>query len=161
MFPLVSFFYNSVNENVFIWFQCSLNVFYFLLYIYYAFYITVQFEDMLNDLMAQAETLVLFANGSDGLLTCALRPSNVFGPGETQFFSFLVERAKSGWAKVRVLYHHFTFVFLCYRLYDLCEIYQMTESLDAAKETIPDWLWTQIPKSSINRNLHTNQGEKQ
>ncbi|KAJ8642592.1 hypothetical protein MRB53_004340 [Persea americana] len=59
-----------------------------------------RFEDMLNDFKVQAEKLVLFANGRDGLLTCALRPSNVFGPGETQFLSFLVGEAKSGRAKL-------------------------------------------------------------
>lgn len=76
----------------------------------------VQFEDMLNDFKVQAEKLVLFANGRDGLLTCALRPSNVFGPGETQFLSFLVGEAKSGRAKVWVLCNHFTFVFDSYTI---------------------------------------------
>ncbi|KAA8527274.1 hypothetical protein F0562_034629 [Nyssa sinensis] len=56
-------------------------------------------EDMVSDLMAQAEALVLFASDVDGLLTCALRPSNVFGPGETNFVPLLVNKAKSGWAK--------------------------------------------------------------
>lgn len=55
---------------------------------------------MLIDLKAQAEALILFANDSDGLLTCALRPSNVFGPGDTQLVPFLINYAKSGWAKV-------------------------------------------------------------
>ncbi|KAB1213068.1 3beta-hydroxysteroid-dehydrogenase/decarboxylase isoform 3 [Morella rubra] len=58
-----------------------------------------KFEDMMSDLKAQAEALVLFANNIDGLLTCALRPSNVFGPGETQLVPLLVNLAKSGWAK--------------------------------------------------------------
>ncbi|KAA8531429.1 hypothetical protein F0562_006218 [Nyssa sinensis] len=58
-----------------------------------------KFEDMLSNLMAQAEALVLFANDIDGLLTCALRPSNVFGPGESQLVPLLVNKAKSGWVK--------------------------------------------------------------
>ncbi|EEF32885.1 hydroxysteroid dehydrogenase, putative [Ricinus communis] len=58
-----------------------------------------RFEDMLNDLKAHAEALVLFANNIDGLLTCALRPSNVFGPGDTQLLPFLISLAKSGCAK--------------------------------------------------------------
>lgn len=55
---------------------------------------------MVSDLKAQAEALVLFANDVDGLLTCALRPSNVFGPGDTEIIPFVVNQAKSGWAKV-------------------------------------------------------------
>ncbi|XP_021906933.1 3beta-hydroxysteroid-dehydrogenase/decarboxylase isoform X2 [Carica papaya] len=58
-----------------------------------------KFQDLLTDLKAQAEALVLFANDIDGLLTCALRPSNVFGPGDTEIVPFLVNFAKSGWAK--------------------------------------------------------------
>lgn len=54
----------------------------------------------MSDLKAQAEALVLFANNIDGLLTCALRPSNVFGPGDTQLLPLLVNFVKSGWAKV-------------------------------------------------------------
>ncbi|KAF8393752.1 hypothetical protein HHK36_019950 [Tetracentron sinense] len=58
-----------------------------------------RYEDMLSDLKAQAEALVLFANTSNGLLTCALRPSNAFGPGDPHLVPFLVTKAKSGWAK--------------------------------------------------------------
>ncbi|KAK4566607.1 hypothetical protein RGQ29_002751 [Quercus rubra] len=58
-----------------------------------------KYMDITSDFRAQAEALVLFANDIDGLLTCALRPSNVFGPGDTQLVSFLVNLAKSGWAK--------------------------------------------------------------
>ncbi|XP_011007411.1 PREDICTED: 3beta-hydroxysteroid-dehydrogenase/decarboxylase isoform 3-like isoform X1 [Populus euphratica] len=58
-----------------------------------------KFADMLSDLKAQAEALVLYANNIGGLLTCALRPSNVFGPGDTQLVPFLVNLARSGWAK--------------------------------------------------------------
>ncbi|KAJ4838470.1 3beta-hydroxysteroid-dehydrogenase/decarboxylase isoform 3 [Turnera subulata] len=58
-----------------------------------------KFHDMMSDLKAQAEALILYTNNIDGLLTCALRPSNVFGPGETQLVPFLVNLAKSGWAK--------------------------------------------------------------
>lgn len=58
-----------------------------------------KFEDALSDLKAHAEALILFANNIDGLLTCALRPSNVFGPGDTQLVPFLIKLAKSGCAK--------------------------------------------------------------
>lgn len=60
----------------------------------------IQFDDMLSDLKAQAESLILLSNDIDGLLTCVLRPSNVFGPGDTHLMPFLVNLAKSGWGKV-------------------------------------------------------------
>ncbi|KAK6930524.1 3-beta hydroxysteroid dehydrogenase/isomerase [Dillenia turbinata] len=58
-----------------------------------------KFQDMLSDLKAQAEALILFANDNDGLMTCSLRPSNIFGPGDRNFISFLVQQAESGWSK--------------------------------------------------------------
>lgn len=58
-----------------------------------------KYADMLSDLRAQAEALVLFANDIDGLLTCALRPSNIFGPGDAQFVPAVVNLAQSGWMK--------------------------------------------------------------
>lgn len=55
---------------------------------------------MLTDLKAQAEAMVLFANDIDGLLTCVIRCSNVFGPGDKYFVPLLVHMAKTGWTKV-------------------------------------------------------------
>ena len=54
----------------------------------------------MSDLKAQAEALILFANNIDGLLTCAIRPCNVFGPGDTNLVPFFVNLARSGWTKV-------------------------------------------------------------
>ena len=66
---------------------------------------------MLIELKFQAEGLIRLANNIDGLLTCVLRPSNVFGPGDTQFVPLLVNLAKSGLAKVCELsQHHLIFV---------------------------------------------------
>ncbi|KAL6997263.1 3beta-hydroxysteroid-dehydrogenase/decarboxylase isoform 3 [Sarracenia purpurea var. burkii] len=59
-----------------------------------------KFDNMLGDLKVQVEALALFANDVDGLLTCAIRPSNVFGPGDAEIIPFLANQAKSGWAKV-------------------------------------------------------------
>ncbi|KAK6914533.1 3-beta hydroxysteroid dehydrogenase/isomerase, partial [Dillenia turbinata] len=56
-------------------------------------------KDMLSDLKAQAEALVLFANDNDGLMTCSLRPSYIFGPGDRNFVPFLLQQAESGWSK--------------------------------------------------------------
>lgn len=66
----------------------------------------IQFENICTDLRAQAEALVLFANDIDGLLTCALRPSNVFGPGEKLLVPSVIDIAKSRWAKV---FHYTSF----------------------------------------------------
>ncbi len=45
---------------------------------------------------ALAEQAVLAANGRSGLLTCALRPHLIWGPGDTQLVPRLLERARSG-----------------------------------------------------------------
>ncbi|PON31205.1 Hopanoid-associated sugar epimerase, partial [Parasponia andersonii] len=58
-----------------------------------------KFGHILSDLKAQAEALILFANNTDGLLTCALRPCNVFGPGDTNLVPFFVSLARSGLTK--------------------------------------------------------------
>ncbi|KAK9062649.1 hypothetical protein SSX86_019837 [Deinandra increscens subsp. villosa] len=58
-----------------------------------------KFKDLYSELKAQAEAYVLLANDIDGLLTCAIRPSNVFGPGDPVLLPSLIEVAKSGWAK--------------------------------------------------------------
>nr|XP_043635102.1 3beta-hydroxysteroid-dehydrogenase/decarboxylase-like [Erigeron canadensis] len=58
-----------------------------------------KFKDFYSELKAQAEAYILLANDIDGLLTCVLRPSNVFGPGDKVLLPNLIEVAKSGWAK--------------------------------------------------------------
>lgn len=45
---------------------------------------------------AEAERRVLAANGKNGLLTCALRPHLVYGPGDPHLLPRLVKRAKAG-----------------------------------------------------------------
>ncbi|KAJ7980676.1 Reticulon-like protein [Quillaja saponaria] len=57
------------------------------------------FENILSDFKAQAQALVLFTNDIDGLLICALRPSNIFGPGDSELVPLLVKLAKSGLGK--------------------------------------------------------------
>lgn len=60
----------------------------------------MQYKYMWAELKAQAEAIILFANDINSLLTCSLRPSTVFGPGETEFMPFLIKQAESGWTKV-------------------------------------------------------------
>ncbi|XP_042416774.1 3beta-hydroxysteroid-dehydrogenase/decarboxylase-like isoform X2 [Zingiber officinale] len=57
------------------------------------------YEDAINELRMQVEVLVLSANGMDDLLTCALRPSIIFGPEDPYFVHFIVKEARSGIAK--------------------------------------------------------------
>ncbi|KAH6912556.1 C-3 sterol dehydrogenase [Coprinopsis sp. MPI-PUGE-AT-0042] len=45
--------------------------------------------DAYNDSKAKAETLVLESNGKGGLLTVALRPAGIFGPGDRQMMTGL------------------------------------------------------------------------
>ena len=45
---------------------------------------------------AEAERRVLAANGKDGLLTCALRPHLVYGPGDPHFLPRVLQRARAG-----------------------------------------------------------------
>ncbi|KAK8498068.1 hypothetical protein V6N12_055282 [Hibiscus sabdariffa] len=58
-----------------------------------------KFPDVLIDLNLQAEGLIRLANNIDGLVTCVLRPSIAFGPGDTWFVPLLVDLAKSGLSK--------------------------------------------------------------
>ncbi|XP_071690754.1 3beta-hydroxysteroid-dehydrogenase/decarboxylase-like [Rutidosis leptorrhynchoides] len=58
-----------------------------------------EFKNVYTELKAQAEALVLLASDIDGLLTCAVRPSNIFGPGDKHILPSLVDVAKSSWAK--------------------------------------------------------------
>ena len=51
---------------------------------------------------AQAEEEVLAANGKGGVLTCAIRPHVIFGPGDTRFLPAILGRAKSGKLKAYV-----------------------------------------------------------
>lgn len=58
--------------------------------------------DAYNDTKARAEELVLAANGKDGLLTCALRPSGIFGPGDRQAISGFHSVIKNGQTKFQI-----------------------------------------------------------
>ncbi|KAG6389539.1 hypothetical protein SASPL_151010 [Salvia splendens] len=45
---------------------------------------------------AEGESLVINSNGSNGLLTCSIRPSSIFGPGDRLFVPSLVSAVRSG-----------------------------------------------------------------
>lgn len=44
--------------------------------------------------------MVMKANGINGLLTCCIRPSSIFGPGDRLLVPSLVAAAKAGKSKV-------------------------------------------------------------
>lgn len=48
--------------------------------------------------------MVIKSNGINGLLTCCIRPSSIFGPGDKLLVPSLVEAAKAGKSKVKVVY---------------------------------------------------------
>ncbi|XP_057781533.1 3beta-hydroxysteroid-dehydrogenase/decarboxylase [Salvia miltiorrhiza] len=95
-----------------------------------------QFWDMVADLRTQAEALILAANGTDDLLTCALRPCNVFGPGDPQLIPLLVNMAKSNWDKFIIgsgnNLSDFTYVDNVAHAHICAE-----ESLSAQRDTVP------------------------
>ena len=43
------------------------------------------------------------ANGREGLLTCCIRPSSIFGPGDKLLVPSLVAAARAGKSKVRIV----------------------------------------------------------
>ncbi|EEF46165.1 3beta-hydroxysteroid-dehydrogenase/decarboxylase [Ricinus communis] len=47
----------------------------------------------------EGETAILKANGTKGLLTCSVRPSSIFGPGDRLFIPSLVAAARAGKSK--------------------------------------------------------------
>ncbi|KAF3341036.1 3beta-hydroxysteroid-dehydrogenase/decarboxylase isoform 3 [Carex littledalei] len=59
-----------------------------------------KFDDALSELRAQVEMRVLSANGKNGLHTCALRPSFMFGPGDESLVPFIVSFARSFFSKI-------------------------------------------------------------
>ena len=59
-----------------------------------------QHNDTYSETKAQGEALVLAANGKSGLVTCAIRPSSIFGPGDRLLVPSLVSAARSGKMKV-------------------------------------------------------------
>ncbi|GAA5930011.1 uncharacterized protein JCM15063_004690 [Sporobolomyces koalae] len=58
--------------------------------------------DPYNVTKAKAERIVLDANGRNGLLTVALRPAGIFGPGDRQALPGVMEVLKSGKTKFQV-----------------------------------------------------------
>ncbi|KAJ3673193.1 hypothetical protein LUZ60_006567 [Juncus effusus] len=73
-----------------------------------------KFNDSYSETKAEGEKLVIKANGKEGLLTCCIRPSSIFGPGDKLLVPSLVAAAKAGKSKYIIgdgnNYYDFTYV---------------------------------------------------
>lgn len=72
------------------------------LYLFWHDVFLLQFNDSYSETKADAEKLVMRANGREGLLTCCIRPSSIFGPGDKLLVPSLVAAARAGKSKVSV-----------------------------------------------------------
>ncbi|XP_066390562.1 3beta-hydroxysteroid-dehydrogenase/decarboxylase-like isoform X1 [Miscanthus floridulus] len=54
-----------------------------------------KFGNAVSELRAQVEVMVLGVDGVDGMRTCVLRPSNLFGPGDSSLVRFVAGYARS------------------------------------------------------------------
>jgi 3beta-hydroxy-delta5-steroid dehydrogenase/steroid delta-isomerase len=67
---------------------------------------TERFNDLYTETKVAAEKFVLGANGVDGLLTCSIRPSGIWGRGDQTMFRKLFESVLAGHVKVLVGSEH-------------------------------------------------------
>ncbi|KAF5186541.1 3beta-hydroxysteroid-dehydrogenase/decarboxylase isoform [Thalictrum thalictroides] len=56
-------------------------------------------NDSYSATKAEGEALVLKSNGTNGLLTCCIRPSSIFGPGDRLLVPSLITAARAGKSK--------------------------------------------------------------
>ncbi|CAH1443256.1 unnamed protein product [Lactuca virosa] len=59
-------------------------------------------NDSYSSTKAEGEALVIKANGMNGLLTCCIRPSSIFGPGDKLLVPTLVAAARAGKSKFMI-----------------------------------------------------------
>ncbi|KAG4303715.1 hypothetical protein PCANB_000135 [Pneumocystis canis] len=58
--------------------------------------------DAYNETKAEAERLILEANGKNGLLTIAIRPSGIFGPGDSQMIPGMISVLENHQTRFRI-----------------------------------------------------------
>ncbi|MEB3031501.1 3-beta-hydroxysteroid dehydrogenase [[Mycobacterium] nativiensis] len=63
---------------------------------------TTKFNDLYSETKVVAEQFVLGENGVDGMLTCAIRPSGIWGPGDQTMFRRMFESVAAGHVKVLI-----------------------------------------------------------
>jgi 3beta-hydroxy-delta5-steroid dehydrogenase/steroid delta-isomerase len=61
-----------------------------------------KYRDLYTETKTMAERYVLANNGKDGLYTCAIRPSGIWGPGDQTMFKRLIEQLINGVLKFKV-----------------------------------------------------------
>ncbi|PHT26525.1 3beta-hydroxysteroid-dehydrogenase/decarboxylase isoform 1 [Capsicum baccatum] len=61
--------------------------------------VELKHNDSYSATKAEGEALVLKSNGTKGLLTCCIRPSSIFGPGDRLLVPSLVAAARAGKSK--------------------------------------------------------------
>jgi 3beta-hydroxy-Delta5-steroid dehydrogenase / steroid Delta-isomerase len=67
---------------------------------------TDRFADLYTETKVAAEKFVLSQNGAGGLLTCAIRPSGIWGTGDQTMFRKVFERVVTGQVKVLIGSRH-------------------------------------------------------
>jgi nucleoside-diphosphate-sugar epimerase len=73
-----------------------------------------QHIDSYSATKAEGEALVIKSNGIKGLLTCCIRPSGIFGPGDKLFVPSLVSAARAGKSKVSMFIVLLNFEFVSF-----------------------------------------------
>ncbi len=63
---------------------------------------TDRFNDIYTETKVVAEKWVLAQNGDKGIFTCAIRPSGIWGPGDTTFFKQMFDQMIAGLVKARI-----------------------------------------------------------
>ncbi len=63
---------------------------------------TERFNDLYTETKVVAEKYVLAANGEQGVYTCSIRPSGIWGPGDQTMFKLFFEQIIAGVMKARV-----------------------------------------------------------
>ncbi|KAG9291449.1 hypothetical protein G9A89_021868 [Geosiphon pyriformis] len=61
-----------------------------------------KFHDSYHEAKAIAETIILKANRQKGLLTCTIRPSGIFGPGDKQLIPGMIKVMENGQTKFQI-----------------------------------------------------------
>ena len=84
-----------------------------------------QHNDSYSATKAEGEALVIKSNGTNGLLTCCIRPSSIFGPGDKLLVPSLVAAARAGKLKVQIFIVLLSIEFVSYCFLVLHVIYKL------------------------------------
>ncbi|CAG7851225.1 SubName: Full=Related to ERG26-C-3 sterol dehydrogenase (C-4 decarboxylase) {ECO:0000313/EMBL:CCA74852.1} [Serendipita indica DSM 11827] len=111
--------------------------------------------DTYNLTKAEAEKLVLAANGQGGLKTVALRPSGIFGPGDRQNFEGLANVIRRGQTKWQIGYNDnlwdWTYVGNVVKAHLLAADKLVTEAGPKPREELCDYA---LPTISLTTHEH-------